>query len=95
MSKQELAQSRPVDGLEVQLKEIVLSVLRLELRPEAIDDETSLYDLGLESLNVVELLTEAETIFDITVDVEDLSEELFARFDNLKRFVQEKIDESH
>ena len=82
------------DEIANQLKQILLDVLRLDIPLEAIKDQTNLYDLGLESLNVVELLTDAETEFDIIVDVEDLSEDLFARFGNLRRYIQEKVNEA-
>ena len=82
------------DPIALKLKQILLEVLRLDIPVEAITDKTNLYDLGLESLNVVELLTDAESEFDIIVDVEDLSEELFARFGNLRRYIQEKVNES-
>lgn len=81
------------DDVALRLKRMLLEVLRLDIPAEAITDKTNLYDLGLESLNVVDLLTEAESEFDIIVDVEDLSEELFARFGNLRRYIQEKTNE--
>lgn len=95
MSTQNLAEDTSINDLDLQLKQIVIAVLNLDMTSDAIDDETNLYELGLESLNVVELLTEAEINFDLTVDVEDLSEELFARFGNLKDFVQQKINEAN
>ncbi len=76
------------------LRRIVIDVLKLELPPEAIQDETNLYELGLESLNVVDLLTQLEISFDIAIDVDDLSGELFGRFANLVGFVQRKLDEA-
>lgn len=76
------------------LRPIVLSVLRIEMPAHALTEETNLYELGLESLNVVELLTEVEAAFDITVDVEDLSAELFTQFGTVVSFVQRKADEA-
>lgn len=77
-----------------QLRDAVLNVLQLDLPKDAITLETNLHDLGLESMNVVELLTEMEARFDITIDVEDLSATLFSRFGNLVDFVQRKSDEA-
>ena len=76
-----------------QLKEIVTTILRIESADVHFNDDTNLYELGLESLNVVELLTQIEIANDITIDVEDLSAELFTRFGTLVRFVQAKLDE--
>lgn len=77
----------------MQLKEIVSAILRIESVDVEFEDDTNLYELGLESLNVVELLTQIEIVNDITIDVEDLSAELFTRFGTLVRFVQGKRDE--
>ncbi|RTL31991.1 MAG: acyl carrier protein [Burkholderiales bacterium] len=77
-----------------QLRDAVLTVLQLDLPKDAITLETNLHDLGLESMNVVELLAEMEARFDITIDVEDLSATLFSRFGNLVDFVQRKSDEA-
>jgi len=77
-----------------QLREVVLNVLQLDLPQDAITLETNLHELGLESMNVVELLTDMEARFDLTIDVEDLSATLFSRFGNLVEFVQRKSDET-
>jgi len=76
------------------MRSIVTDVLKLHAESSSIDEETNLYELGLESLNVVELLTQIEISFDVTIDVEDLSAELFGRFGTLVDFVRRKIDES-
>ena len=76
------------------LRDVVLNVLQLDLPKDAITLETNLHELGLESMNVVELLADIEARFDITIDVEDLSAALFSRFGNLVEFVQRKSDEA-
>ncbi|MCA3242307.1 MAG: acyl carrier protein [Rubrivivax sp.] len=73
------------------LRRIVIDVLKLDPTATVINDETNLYELGLESLNVVELLTQLEMTFDITIDVDDLSAELFGRFGTLVEFSQRKL----
>ena len=73
------------------LRNQVISVLKLS-QPTPISLDTNLHELGLESMSVVELLTQIEIEFDITVDVEDLSAEPFTRFGNLVEFVQWKVD---
>jgi acyl carrier protein len=54
--------------------------------------DSNLYELGLESLNVVDVLVGIETRCEIVIDVEDLNGDLFARFGNLVQFVQAQID---
>lgn len=82
----------PAQDTAATLRDIIVAVLKLDLPPGAIADDTNLHELGLESMSVVELLTEIEIAFDIVVDVEDLSVELFARFDTLRDFISAKRD---
>lgn len=86
-------------ALATEVAEVLSGIVAQVLRSNAVDasliaDETNLYELGLESLNVVELLTQIEMTFDVTIDVEDLSAELFSHFGTLAAFVQRKIHES-
>ena len=74
--------------VEDRLRGIVATLLHMESRPEAITPGSNLFELGLESLTVIELLTEIETAFDVTVDVEDLSDDVFVDFAGLVRFVE-------
>lgn len=85
----------PVSNSSVaeQVKEIVAATLRIDPLDARFTDETNLYELGLESLNVVELLTQIEMAYDITIDVEDLSADLFTRFGTLIEFVHKKVEE--
>ena len=84
MSQQEIAD---------QLKKSILSVLNLDVSIETISGNTNLYELGLDSLNVVALLTDIENLFDITIDVEDLSAEMFEKFSNILAFVVRRTNE--
>jgi acyl carrier protein len=58
-----------------------------------VSEDTSFFDLGLVSLNVVELLSAVEREFDVVVDGDELSAELFMRFGNVVAFVQKKMAE--
>ena len=73
------------------LKEIVLKVLKLEIPASALNEQSNLHELGLESLNVVELLVDIEAAFGIVVDVEDLNGEMFTVLGRLAAFVQGKL----
>jgi acyl carrier protein len=72
------------------LAEILLDILRLEPGQVTLSADSNLYDLGLESLSVVELLTRIEIRFDIVIDVEDLSADLFQSYGELRAFVARK-----
>jgi len=74
------------------LRKLVADVLRLDDGGARFGPETDLKELGLESMSVVELLTQIEISFDIVVDVDDLSSELFSRYDTLLQFVLRKAD---
>lgn len=87
------ATDSPMTTAEI-LRGIVSNVLKLEVAPTEIIAETNLYELGLESLSVVDLLTQVEIAFGIVIDVDDLSAELFGRFSTLTEFVQRKIDQA-
>ena len=73
------------------LQSMALEVLRIDAPASFIQSETNLYELGLDSLNVVEMLTHIEMNFDFTVDAEDMDAALFGRFGNLVEFVQSKL----
>ncbi|WP_428241206.1 acyl carrier protein [Gynuella sp.] len=72
---------------------LVIDLLKLNIPASSITEETNLYELGLDSLTITDLLLSLENELDITVDVEDLSEELFSSFGNLMAFVRSKTDE--
>ncbi|WP_224360664.1 phosphopantetheine-binding protein [Hyalangium versicolor] len=76
-----------------QLRQILLETLKLDISPRDLTDDANLYELGLESLNVIALLSAIEKVFDIAIDVEDLSADLFSRWGNLVSFVEKKVDE--
>ncbi|MDK2125940.1 acyl carrier protein [Parachitinimonas caeni] len=82
-------------NLDERLKRCVLDVLKLDLPTSAIADETSLYELGLDSLSVVDLLMAIESTFGIAIDVEELSAELFGQFLTLRDFLQQKATHAH
>jgi acyl carrier protein len=72
------------------LEDILLDILHMEPGQVTLCEDSNLYELGLESLNVVELLTRIEGHFDIVIDVEDLSADLFQYYGRLLEFVARK-----
>lgn len=73
------------------LRTIVARTVRMEDRQDRITADTNLFEIGLESLSVVSLLTDIEVTFGIDIDVEDLSSGLFESFGTLCAFVQAKL----
>jgi len=84
-------ESEIADGIRI----IVNKVLRIDPSEFRISEETNLFELGLESLNVIELIAELELAYNITIDVEDLSQDLFSRFGMLVAFMQGKSTARH
>ncbi|AMU09044.1 TPA: acyl carrier protein [Burkholderia cenocepacia] len=78
--------NRP-DDIATALKSCLLSTLGTHLSAELIEGGTNLFDLGVDSMNMTELLLHVEQRFKFVLDPEDLSSDLFLRFDNLVAFV--------
>lgn len=78
-------------GMHERLKGILFSVIDPEFDDTLIDDDTSLFDLGVDSMNVVELLIAIETEFLITITEDEVDEQLFLRFGNLHDLLTKKL----
>lgn len=87
-------QDRPEASLDTaeRLKSLFLKVVKSPLPPASVTASTNLYELGLESMNVVELLTDIEAEWGIVFDIEELNAELFSAFGRLAAFVESKRD---
>ncbi|ALV58639.1 MULTISPECIES: acyl carrier protein [Burkholderia] len=85
--------NRP-DDIATALKSCLLSTLGTHLSAELIEGDTNLFDLGVDSMNMTELLLQVEQRFKFVLDPEDLSSDLFLRFDNLVAFVASHVSSS-
>ncbi|HEM7876286.1 acyl carrier protein [Burkholderia contaminans] len=82
--------NRP-DNIATELKSCLLSTLGTHLSTELVDGDTNLFDLGVDSMNMTELLLQVEQRFKFVLNPEDLSSDLFLRFDNLVAFVASHV----
>ncbi|MDB5787728.1 acyl carrier protein [Caballeronia mineralivorans] len=73
------------------LKACLLSVLGSTVQADLVQDDTNLFDIGIDSMNMTELLLGIEKHFNFTLAPEDLSSDLFLRFANLTAFVQSHV----
>lgn len=73
------------------LKACLLSVLGSTVQADLVQDNTNLFDIGIDSMNMTELLLGIEKHFNFTLAPEDLSSDLFLRFANLTAFVQSHV----
>jgi acyl carrier protein len=82
-----------VDDIELldRIKAIVMRVLELDACQVDFGPSTNLFDLGADSLTIVELFLAMEQEFAFQVGEEDLSSSLFEKVSNLVDFVSAKV----
>jgi acyl carrier protein len=74
-----------------EVKELIVETLELDIAPEEIEDEETLFgNLGLDSISMLELIEALEQTFGIEVDDEDLSPELTESARSLAEYVLKK-----
>lgn len=76
------------DEITLKVQEIIISALRAEKMANSIGVETRLDALGLDSLNVVDVLLGLEEEFGIAVDDEEIEPETVETIASLVDFVQ-------
>ncbi|PMG78020.1 acyl carrier protein [Vibrio lentus] len=76
-----------VEEISLELKTIILKILNLKFDQNLINSNTDLLDLGLASIQMVDLLSDIENTFNITLDVEDVSVYIFTSYQNMLNFV--------
>ncbi len=59
----------------------------------SIEQDTLLADLGLDSLDTIELVTEIEDKFDIVIPDEDITESLVTNVGQVVNYIEEKLKE--
>lgn len=72
----------------LKLKEIIIKSMNLTQEPSDLGDEIS--NLGLNSVDVLEILVWVENDFDIQIDDEDLNASLLRSFEHLADYVISK-----
>lgn len=78
--------------IEDRIKKILAREVMVRLKPEEIDSTASLIDdIGLDSIQVLELIVALEDEFGITLEDEDLSLELFKNVNSVAAYVGQKL----
>ncbi|MGN6710990.1 acyl carrier protein [Anaerocolumna jejuensis] len=73
------------------IKQAISSVLRREVDFTGITEDTDIIEtLNLNSIVAIELVVRMETLFDIEIDDEDLSTDLFRTLKNIADYIEEK-----
>ena len=73
------------------VRQVAVSVLNLEIQSHQIQDDTNIFELGADSMSIVELLFQLEAEFDLRFDESKLNVDIFKRFGDLVAFVDEQI----
>ena len=82
----------PVDDLKVEIKQALVRSLRLPMAPEEIGDSIPLFGvgLGLDSIDVLELVLELERSFGVSILDEETGERALRSVDTIAAFIVEE-----
>ena len=77
------------DSLRAEVKELLASGLRLEVRPADIPDDSPIFGegLGLDSIDALELVVLVEERFHVSIPDEEVGQRAFASVDALVDFI--------
>ena len=80
------------DGsIQKRLREVIVKALNLDVDPADIKSENMIEELGISSVDALEILIWVENEFDIMIDDNDLSQELVSSLTNLEGYIRERI----
>jgi acyl carrier protein len=79
----------PVDDLKVEIKQAIVRSLRLPMTPEEIGDSIPLFGegLGLDSIDVLELVLELERSFGVSILDEETGKRALRSVDTIAEFI--------
>ena len=81
-------------NIDEKLKSIIKGIANVEIVEGTINDETILtMDLKFDSIQIIELIVELETQFEIKLDEEDLDLEKLSVYKNLFKLVEDKLND--
>ena len=78
-----------LDDLKAEIKQAIVRSLRLPITPEEIGDDTSLFDegLGLDSIDVLELVLEIERSFGVSIGDEQTGMKVLRSVDTIADYI--------
>jgi acyl carrier protein len=81
--------SNAPDALKAEVKRAIVESLRLPISVEEIGDSTSLYadGLGLDSIDVLELVLEMERRFGVSVTVDETGQRVLRSVDTIADYI--------
>jgi len=80
----------PLDALRSEIKHAIVRSLRLPISPDEIGDATPLFDegLGLDSIDVLELVLEIERSFGVSIGDEQTGMKVLRSVDTIADYIQ-------
>jgi acyl carrier protein len=79
--------------LQTEIKEAIVRSLRLPMQPEEIGDAAPLFGpdgLGLDSVDVLELVLELERSFGVTIEDQDTGMQALRSVDTIAAFIRQR-----
>lgn len=78
------------DALHTEIKQALVRSLRLPMQPEDIGDSMSLFGegLGLDSIDVLEIVLELERSFGVTIADQDTGAKVLQSVDSIAAFIE-------
>lgn len=76
--------------IKATLREILVSTLRLSIDPAHVGESDLVARLGIDSIGFMEVITQVEHRFQITIDEEDLTPSLVNSLDTLALYIAKK-----
>jgi acyl carrier protein len=76
-----------MNEIKDQLREIFVKALRLQIAPDQVGNENLVSQLGIDSINSLEILIWVEDAFKISIEDEDLSPRLVDSLESLASYI--------
>lgn len=82
-----------IDNIKSKLKEIIVEDLSVNISPDQIRDDISLYEdgIGLDSISIVNFIVTIEKKFDMKFGENEITARLFSNINSLAEFIENKV----
>ena len=81
-----------VNDLDRVVREVVIKALNIETESFEMSDDANLFDLGADSMSIVDLFLQLEERFDVKFEEAQIRPEMFKRLADLVEFVRSQVE---
>ena len=74
------------------LKEIIIECMELKCTPEELNGDDLITELGINSVDALEILVWVENTFEILIDDDDLNSQILSSLDTLGCYIEKKLE---